>query len=187
MRFLVFFTIFSIPLLMPAQDDFLAKQYFNDGEYKKAMVFYEKLVKKNPRRTDYSEGLIASYQQLEAYDKAEAFLLKKISDKNIYPTFFIELGHNYTLQDLPKKANEYYEKALSKIDENPNYGYGIGFRFHKYVLLDYAIKAYSRAMDLSPELDYNFQLARIYGEQGDIEKMYDAYLKLVSQGKSSKS
>ena len=47
-----------------AQDDFLAKQYFNDGDFEKAVVFYEKLVEINPRRTDYSEGLIACYQQL---------------------------------------------------------------------------------------------------------------------------
>ena len=30
-----------------AQDDFLAKQYFNDGDFEKAVVFYEKLVEKN--------------------------------------------------------------------------------------------------------------------------------------------
>ena len=170
-----------------SQDDFLAKQYINDGEYKKALVFYEKLVKKNPRRTDYAEGLVLCYQQLEDYTKAETFLLKKISEKNTYPTLLIELGHNYSLQDLPQKAAEYYEKALNKIEENPNYGYGIGFRFHKYVLLDYAIKAYSKAMRLNPDLDYNFQLARIYGEQGNIEKMYESYLELIRLGRSSTS
>ncbi|MGB5818511.1 MAG: tetratricopeptide repeat protein [Saonia sp.] len=187
MRFFILLAFLLVSQFVLAQDDFLEKQYFNDGDYKKAVVFYEKLVKKNPRRTDYSEGLVACYQQLEEYAKAEEYLNKKINERNAYPTLLIEMGHNYTLQNLPEKANEYYERALSKIDENPNYGYGIGFRFHKYVLLDYAIKAYSRAMDLNPELDYNFQLARIYGEQGAIEKMYDSYLELVSHGKSSKS
>jgi hypothetical protein len=33
-----------------AQDEFLAKRYFEDGDYEKAVVFYEKSVKKNPRR-----------------------------------------------------------------------------------------------------------------------------------------
>ena len=32
------------------QEDFLAKQYFADGDFEKAVVFYEKLVEKNPRR-----------------------------------------------------------------------------------------------------------------------------------------
>ncbi len=170
-----------------AQDDFLAKQYFNDGEYEKAVVFYEKLVKKNPRRTDYAEGLIATYQQLERYSDVEKFLLKKIDKGNAYPTLLIEFGYNYTLQNLPQKANEYYKKAIAVIDENPNLGYGIGFRFQKYALLDQALEAYTKSMELNPELDYNYQMAKIYGEQGNIEKMYTSYLKLISQGKTSKS
>ncbi len=179
-----FFLLFSSSF---GQEDFLAKQYFNDGEYEKAVVFFEKLVKKTPRRTDYAEGLVACYQQLERYEDAENFLLKKVEDPYAFPTFFIELGYNYTLQDQAEKALEFYEKALLKIDENPNFGYSIGYRFQKYALLDEAIKAYTRAMALKPDLNYDYQLARIYGEQGDIEKMYQAYLNLIVEGKTSRS
>ena len=169
------------------QEDFLAKQYFNDGEYEKAVVFYEKLVKQHPRRSDYFEGLVACYQQLEEYQKAEDFLLKKISQGNPYPTIFIELGYNYRLQEQPDLATQYYERALVSIEENPNFGYGVGFRFQRYALLDYALKAYGRAMELNPELDYNFQMARIYGEQGNVERMFDSYLELILRGKTSKA
>ena len=55
------------------------------------------------------------------------------------------------------------------------------------LLLDYALKAYTKAMELNPKLDYNYQMARIYGEQGNIEKMYASYLKLIIEGKTSKS
>ncbi|MDT7829239.1 tetratricopeptide repeat protein [Pricia sp. S334] len=170
-----------------AQEDFLAQQYFDDGDYEKAVVFYEKLVDKNPRRTDYAESLVATYQQLERYADAQNFLQDKIDAGNAYPTLLIELGYNYTLQDMPDKAMEYYERAIAKIDENPNFGYGTGYRFQKYVLLDWALKAYTKAMELNPQLDYNYQMARIYGEQGDIEKMYVSYLNLVSEGKTSRS
>ncbi len=184
--FILFFFLF-IGQWVFSQNDFLAKQYFNDGDFEKAVVFYEKLVEKNPRRTDYAEGLIACYQQLEKYTEAEEFLLKKINMGNPYPTIYIELGYNYRLQDKPEKARENYDIALSSLEQNPNYGYGIGFRFQRYTLLDYALKAYSMAMELNPQLDYNFQMARIYGEQGNIEKMYESYLELINKGKSSKS
>jgi len=187
MKFLLYISIFCITTSLIAQEDFLAKRYFEDGEYEKAVVFYEKLVEKDPRRTDYQEGLIACYQQLERYEDAEKFLLNALELGRPYPTLYIELGYNYTLQDLSEKAEEYYDKAIGVIDENPNYGYGIGFRFQKYALLDYAIKAYSRAMELNPKLDYNYQMARIYGEQGNIDKMYGSYLKLIQEGKSSMS
>ncbi|NJB71794.1 tetratricopeptide (TPR) repeat protein [Saonia flava] len=187
MRSLLFILVFCYLQFGFSQDDFLAKQYLNDGAYEKALVFYEKLVEQNPRRTDYFEGLIECHQQLENYKKAEEFLLKKINAGNVYPVLFVELGYNFTLQDMPEKALVYYDEAVQKIEENPNFGYGVGFRFQKYALLDYAIKAYTKAMELNPELDFNFQLARIYGEQGNISKMYDSYLELIVIGRSSKS
>lgn len=188
MRFIVLLISYLVLLTSAlAQDDFLAKQYFNDGDFEKAVVFYEKLVEQNPRRNDYAEGLVACYQQLERYSEAENFLLGSIKMGNPYPTLYIELGYNHTLQDAPQEATKYYDQALAKIEENSNFGYGLGFKFQKYALLDYALKAYSRAMELNPKLDYNYQMARIYGEQGDIEKMYQAYLKLVRDGKASKS
>ncbi|MEM8507133.1 MAG: tetratricopeptide repeat protein [Bacteroidota bacterium] len=170
-----------------AQDDFLAKQYFNDGAFEKAVVFYEKLVKQQPRRTDYSEGLIACYQQLERYKDAETFLMEKVAEPYAFPTFLIELGYNYTLQQQSENAGEYYQKAIARVGENPNFGYAIGYRFQKYALLDEAIAAYTKAMSLNPDLNYDFQLARIYGEKGEIEKMYQAYLKLIYEGKTSRS
>ena len=170
-----------------AQNDFLAKQYLNDGDFEKAVVFYEKLVDKNPRRTDYAEGLITCYQQLERYADVEDFLNKKIELGNVYPTFYIELGYNHTLQNNTEKANQAYDKAIGTITKNPNYGYTVGFKFQKYALLDYALKAYSKAMDLNPKLNYSFQKARIYGEQGDIEKMFVSYLDLLKDERTSMS
>lgn len=168
-----------------SQEDFLAKQYFEDGEFEKARVFYEKLVTKNPKRADYVEQLIACYQQLEQYDKVEEFLLNTISEGTAYPTVYIELGYNYALKGMQEKATENYNLAIAQIDKNPNYGYGIGYKFQQYVLLDYALQAYSRAMELNPILNYEFQKARIYGEQGKIGEMYESYLKMITENKVS--
>ncbi len=183
--FLLLFLLFSISL--GAQEDFLAKQYFADGDFEKALVFYEKLTEKNPRRTDYQQGLISCYQQLERYADAEEFLLKQLKQRNPHPSLFIELGYNYTLQEMPDKANEYYTQALQIVEQNPNYGYALGYQFQKYSLLDKAVLAYTKAMELNPALDYSFQLARLYGEQGNIDKMYRSYLDLIGNGKTSKS
>ncbi|ASV29772.1 tetratricopeptide repeat protein [Maribacter cobaltidurans] len=187
MRFSFFLLAFLFFSGISAQEDFLAKQYFADGDFEKAVVFYEKLAKENPRRTDYLQGLIACYQQLERYDDVEAYLTEQLNQRNPHPTLLIEMGYNYSLQDLPDKADEYYDKALRFIEENPNYGYALGYQFQKYTLLDRAIAALEKAMELNPTLDYNYQLARIYGEQGDIERMYNSYLELLMNNKTSKS
>ncbi len=188
MRFLII-TIAYFTLLTTcfAQEDFLAKQYFADGDFEKAVVFYEKLAEKSPRRTDYLQGLVACYQQLERYEDAKQFLIKRLKGKSPHPSLLIELGYNYTLQDSIAQANSYYDKALDVIGENPNYGYALGYQFQKYSELDRAISAYQKAMELNSNMDYNFQLARLYGEQGNVDKMYRSYLNLMRKGKTTKS
>lgn len=188
MRFIIILISFvTLSTFAYAQDDFLAKQYFADGDFEKAVVFYEKLVEKNPRRTEYVQDLVACYQQLERYQDAEEFLNDRLKDRNPYPTLLIDLGYNYTLQEKEDTAQIYYDKALDIIPKNPNYGYALGLQFQKYSLLDMAIKAFQKSMELNPALDFNFQLARIYGEQGNVEAMYNSYLNLVIDGKTSKS
>ena len=188
MRFIIFLISFvTLSTFAYAQDDFLAKQYFADGDFEKAVVFYEKLVEKNPRRTEYVQDLVSCYQQLERYQDAEEFLNERLKDRNPYPTLLIDLGYNYNLQEKEDTAQTYYDKALDIIPKNPNYGYALGLQFQKYSLLDMAIKAFQKSMELNPALDFNFQLARIYGEQGNVEAMYNSYLNLVIDGKTSKS
>ena len=188
MRFIFFLISFvTLSTFAFAQDDFLAKQYFADGDFEKAVVFYEKLVEKNPRRTEYVQDLVSCYQQLERYQDAEEFLNERLKDRNPYPTLLIDLGYNYNLQEKEDTAQTYYDKALDIIPKNPNYGYALGLQFQKYSLLDMAIKAFQKSMELNPALDFNFQLARIYGEQGNVEAMYNSYLNLVIDGKTSKS
>ncbi|MFT6797098.1 MAG: tetratricopeptide (TPR) repeat protein [Maribacter sp.] len=188
MRFYIFIiTYFALLSTAIAQEDFLAKQYFEDGDFEKAVVFYEKLTKKSPRRTDYLQGLVACYQQLERYEDAKRFLMERLKSKSPHPTLLIELGYNFTLQDSTEQATVYFDQALEVIVEKPNYGYALGYQFQKYSLLDRAVSAYQKAMEINPEMDYNFQLARIYGEQGNVDKMYRSYLNLMSNGKTSKS
>lgn len=171
---------------MLGQEDFLAKQYFNDGDFEKAVVFYEKLVRANPRRMDYSEQLVKCYQQLQQYDEAISFLDERIENGSVHPTAYIDLGYTYRLKGDPEAATRWYDEAMHLLETNPNFGYVIGFKFQRYTLLDYALKAYRRAMELNPELDYNTQIARIYGEQGNISQMFEAYMDLLVERESIK-
>jgi tetratricopeptide (TPR) repeat protein len=170
-----------------AQNYNLAKQYLNDGDFEKAVVYYEKLQKENPSQIEYTQGLITCYQQLERFGDAEKTITTILKSKKTHPIYLVELGYNFTLQQKDAEASEYYDQALKVIEENQRFTYSIGTRFQKYTLLDYAEKAFSKSMEINPELDYNFPLARIYGEQGKIEEMYQAYLALIRNGSTSQS
>ena len=169
-----------------SQTDALAKNYFKHGEFEKSLRIYEKLLKENPYRLDYFMGVIQSYQQLEKFLEAENLIKSKLGNGRNFPQLYVELGYNYSLQNKLQLATLNYNKAITAIDENPHYSYNIGNAFRKYNLLDEAVKVYEKAMTISDRLDFNMQLAQIYGEQGQLEKMFDSYLGLVIKNNSFK-
>lgn len=184
MRSIVIILVFLFSFLASGQED-LAKQYFREGDFKKSAALYEKLLERQPGRMDYADGLIASWQQLEEYEKAKKLLLQRTQSKRVFPTLLVDLGYNYSLQGQSEEANDYYQQALARIQDNPNLGYSLGYRFQNYSLLNEALQAYATAMELNPQLDYTYQMARIYGEQGDLPNMFATYLELIDRKPAS--
>ena len=174
MRFLIIFCVLFCYNAF-AQDDILAAEYFKNGEFEKALVSYQNLVKKNKTNRTYILKLVKTHQQLEQYEAAKNLLEDVIIKTNFSP-FLVELGYNYGLQNDSINAKLNYEKALATIDESPNNAFIIGRAFESLSLLEQAILTYEKAMELKPELNFNMQLARIYGEQGNVEKMFNSYI-----------
>lgn len=164
-----------------SQNDLLAKNYFEQGEYEKALTIYNKLIKQNPNRLDYVLYTVEANQQLENFQEAEDLLIARIKGRRILPQLYVELGHNYSLQDRDSLATVNYNKAISFIEEKPNYAYTIGSSFLNYSLLDQAAAVFERASVIDPDQDFSAQLARIYGEQGKLEKMFNKYIELMQK------
>ncbi|MBE7640855.1 tetratricopeptide repeat protein [Salegentibacter sp. BLCTC] len=180
MRSTLFFIFFICSILgVWAQSDRLARNFFDQGEFEKALKVYEQLLEEKPEHTAYFFGVVQSHQQLENFKKAEELLRQRLNNSANNPTLLIELGHNYELQQNTQRAAKFYEEALSAINARPNYAYSIARTFQKYSLLSNAAAAYEKAMELNSELNYNIQLARIYGEQGKTELMFKNYLELI--------
>lgn len=161
-----------------AQEDILAKEYFKNGDFEKALLEYKKLYVKAPSNLSYIDQIVVTHQQLEQYDEAEAFLLELIKRVN-YPSFLVEIGYNYQLKNDIENANINYNKAIAGIDINPNNVFAVARSFQNHSLLDEAIISYEKAMKLKPDFNFNIQLAQLYGEQGDIEKMFTGYINFV--------
>ena len=164
-----------------AQDDQLARNYLDQGEYEKALNTYQKLFKDSPGNSNYFYGLVTAYQQMEDFTAAEALLQDRLKRTPNNPTLLIELGHNLALQQQPEKAREYYQQALNILQEQPNYTYSVARTFEKYSLLDEATEAYLTGQKLTPDVKFELPLARIYGEQGKLEEMFSSYLDLIDK------
>lgn len=161
-----------------SDEEKLAADYYKRGEFEKALISYQKLYEEQPNNYNYIFHLIKTYQELEQFDASESLIKSKMA---LYqnPALRIELGYNYQLQGAMDKANDYYEEAISKLEERADYAPLIGRQFEQHSLLDYAIKTYEKGMALDPKLNYNRELANVYGEQGNIEMLFTNYLAYV--------
>ena len=178
MRFIILICVFLISSSVSSQNEQLALNYFNEGEFEKALISYNKLYEDNKGNTNYLLKIIESHQQLEHFDIAEKLLLQLVV-KTKNPQYLVELGYNYQLKNEQEKANDFYNQAVLKVEENPIHAFSIARRFERHALIDYAATVYERAMELRPESNYNIQLARIYGEQGKVEKMFNSYVNFI--------
>lgn len=164
-----------------AQNEVLAKQYFDDGDFEKAVKLYENLHDQNPANPQYTDALVSCYQQLEQYDKAEHvlnILILKNGD-NPSPALLVDLGYNFKLQGDDAQAQEQFSKAMQYLEKRPTYAYTLGRKFQEYTLIDEAIATYEKAMEINSGLDMNFQIARLYGEQGNMEQMFTAFVSIL--------
>jgi len=167
--------ILFLCFLGQAQNEQLANNYFDRGDFEKALVSYEELLKSQEGNSNFFQRVIECYQQLQQFDKAEKALEKRI-DKYKQSNLLVELGYNYQLQKDQEKANKYYNQAIDRIKKNATDVYGIAYLFEKKALIDYALLAYKTAVEKEPKLSFNFQMAVLYGQQGNTGLMIDTFL-----------
>ena len=175
MKNVLLFFVLLFNLIVFGQNAQLANNYFDKGDYEKALISYQDLSKETPSNTVYVQRIIDCYQQLQQFDKAEIVIQERF-DKYKQASLLVELGYNYQLQKDETKAKKYYEQAIEKIKKSPTEVYFIGQTFEKKVLLDYALRAYETALQIDPKMNFNYQMALIYGQQGKTELMIDKLL-----------
>jgi tetratricopeptide (TPR) repeat protein len=166
----LFFTLFVF-----SQNEQLAQNYFDKGEFEKALISYQELLTAQPGNGYYFQKTVECQQQLKQYDVAEKAIMNRL-DKYKQASLLVELGSNYQLQKNEEKTKKYFEQALDKIKKNPSEVYAIAAVFERKVLIDYALQAYQMALDLDKNLNFNFQMALLYGQKGDSDKMIEKFL-----------
>lgn len=167
--------LLSFSIFVHAQNEQLAQNYFDRGEFEKAQIAFEDLLKAQPNNYNYFQKTVECYQQLSQFDKAEK-AIKDRYDKYKQSNLIVELGFNFQLQKQQEKANKQYDLALDKIKKTPNEVYNIAYVFERKALVEYALKAYQTAVELEPKFNFNFQMALLYGQKGDVDMMIEKFL-----------
>ena len=160
----------------------LAIQFFNNGEYDKAVEVFESLYKKS-RSEEYYEYLYQCYIQLKNYKVGEKLVDKKIKDFPQQAAYHIDLGYLYSLQDDEKKAVKSFEKALSLLPADNQEIIFVARRFQKRKQNEWAIQTYLKGRKLiNNAYPFSFELAEIYKSENKYTEMINEYLFVLEFG-----
>ena len=172
---IAFLLLFLSSFLVSAQNEQLALQYFEDGAFEKALSIFEENAKKQPSNYYFFQKVIECKQQLEQYVQVEKVILERKQRYN-QPILLVELGYNFQLQKKETEAKKQYELALREVEKEPNYAYQIATAFEKRVLLDWALKSYEIAQKAKPDLNFDYQMAMLQGQLGNLDVMLEKLL-----------
>ena len=175
MKKIIVILLFFICPFVFAQQEQLAQDYLDKGEYEKALTLFNEIYSKQPSNYYFFQKVVECYQQQKLYDKAEEILLQK-KDKHNLPRLFVELGYNAQLQKNTDKAESFYEKAINEVKEEPNYAQQVAVEFERKVLLNWALKAYETAEKVNPNISFTYPIALLQGQIGNLEIMVDKLL-----------
>ncbi|KAB1156928.1 tetratricopeptide repeat protein [Flavobacterium luteum] len=175
MKKLFLHTALFFSLIVFSQNEQLAQNYFDKGDFEKAKISYEELLKSQSGNGNYFQKVIDCYQQLQQYALAEKTIQDRLSKYN-QASLLVELGYNFQLQKNEINAKKYYDQALDKIKKNPNEVYGVASTFERKALINYALQSYELAIVIEPHFNFNYQMAMLYGQLGNTDMMIEKFL-----------
>lgn len=172
----------------PTTDEQLAVQYYQSGDYEKAVVYYKKLYDKSPISLYYSYYLNCLLFTKD-YKTAEKLVKRQSNRNGNDPKFKVDMGRVYREQGAADKAKKEFDGAIASIDggTSANMVIELAEAFLGVNEVDYAIEAYIEGRkDLKGIYSFNIELAEIYGLKKDYQSMINEYLDLLDENISYK-
>ncbi|MBX7093670.1 MAG: tetratricopeptide repeat protein [Flavobacteriales bacterium] len=166
-------------MAQPSNDQQLAVQYFQAGEYDKAVLYYEKLYNKN-QADFYYNYYVKCLIELKQYKDAEKIIRKQQRKNPGNLKYYVDLGELYKVQDDPAKAKKEFDNAIKDLTAETQQVQNLANAFRDKGELDYALAAYEKGDRLTGGvLKYRMQKAELYNMKGLTEQMVEEYLSLI--------
>lgn len=177
--FILFVSLTSLSFAQDGGDQQLAQHYFQNGEYDKALMYYEKLFDQDPSKfnfTRYLECLI----QTGDLKEAEKTLKKQARIHKNDSEYQIKLADFYESQGKTEEANEIYSDLIENLNASARDVINLYNSFKAQGKNEYAFQTLQKGRKLlKNNYPLHFQFAEYYGSVGETEKMMNEYLDLL--------
>jgi tetratricopeptide (TPR) repeat protein len=157
----------------------LAQHYYTNGEFDKALTYYEKLYAKDPSRVNFTRY----YECLNftgEIKEAEKLIKRQIAANRSEQDYKVMLGQFYEEQKDPDKAQKIYDELIDEISPDASRIIALYNAFKGRGRNDLALTTIEKGRKLlKNSYPLHFQFADLYGTTGQTEKMISEYLDLL--------
>jgi tetratricopeptide (TPR) repeat protein len=176
---LIFIVFLFTGLFATAQDgnydEFLARQFLQNGEFAKAAEYYEGLFKQNP--AEYYDDYLDILVQLKDFEKAEKVIKTLYKNSGNNPVYLLDLGDLYLKQNKDADAEKQFNKTIKELKQDRYVIGQIAMKFIQLKQLDFAQRTYEKGKELLKDKNaYNLEIAHLFFLKNDLTGMINAYL-----------
>jgi tetratricopeptide (TPR) repeat protein len=172
----------GLSTLLSAQETRLAQQYYQDGEYEKAAVIYEKLAEANGTSSYFYERYIQSLLALERYAEAETSLKKAIRKEPRNSRLYVSYAQLLERDYRQEEADAMYRKGIDNLSPDRNLIIRMANDFIRLTKYDNAIEVFERGAELlnDPGI-FAYSLGDLYRRKGEATPMVKYYLDALQE------
>ena len=179
---LLFLVLSGLAFAQPP-DQQMAAHYYNNGEYDKARLYYEKLYGQSP--TDYNYSFyLKTLMALEDYKESEKLVKKHRKRNPRRVTYALDLASVYEATGEQERADDIYQDALKDMPLDYRSVLELGDAFKDKGKLDLALAAFEKGKKHVTSYPFGLKTAEIHGKLGHQEQMISEYLDVL--GKQSR-
>lgn len=180
--FFAFFTTFA----QKSQEEQLGIQYYQNGEYEKAVPMFEKVYNANPNSYIYYY-YYQTLLQLGDFNGAEKVVKKQIKNSPKTQRYKTDLGFVYESAGEQAKADKVYNDAIKEMPAQENSVKELYNAFMSRKQYQYAITTVERGRKvLNDNSLFSYELTKVYTEMNRTDLVVDEALHLVADNNQEK-
>lgn len=182
-KLLLIIIFFSLPLLLLAQDNqdnAVALQYYQDGEYEKAAAMMEKLFMKTKDEA-YFDLYFKSLLKSKQYQEAEKVVKKLIRQNPEDLKYGIALGKTYKESGQQANAVRTYSQIIEHLPKDEFAIRELANNFFLAEEYDFAVEAFLQGRKvMGNDQLFTFELLSVYRLKKDKARLIEEYLHALS-------
>lgn len=156
-----------------------AKEYYQNGEFEKALLYLPDLFDDNPSHTIY-EWYFGSLIATKDFKTAEKVVKQQLKRENRNLFLYVDWISLFAIQDKQKDVAEKVDELIENLNNNRGQIQQLSRYFAEKQQPEVSLRILEKAKELNNGgYGYEFEVAEIKGTMGKYDEMIAAYLELL--------